>query len=80
MGASYVSTGQREEGVKCLQKSQEILRQLAARLELAWANGVFALFDMPLIYRDTEEQTFQESLSIYQENGLRWGVAFTLSW
>jgi len=80
LGASYVSTGQREEGVKCLQKSQEILRQLDARLELAWANGVVAIFDMPLIYRDTEEQAFQESLSIYQENGLRWGVAFTLSW
>jgi len=80
LGASYVSAGQRKAGTKCLQKSQEILRQLDAQLELAWANGAVALFDEPFTFRDSEEQAFQESLLTYQENGLRWGIAFTLSW
>jgi tetratricopeptide (TPR) repeat protein len=76
LGVFSVRTGQLEGGTQFIRKSQAILRQLDARWELAWANNFLGLFGELMDYGE-REQYFQESLAIYEQMGLTWGIAGT---
>ncbi len=74
LGAFSERTGQSEEGTHFIRKGRAILRKLDARLELAWTNVALGHFGKPMDYTEAV-QYFQESLAIYEEMDLAWGIA-----
>ena len=76
LGASSVRTGKSEEGTQIIRKSQAILRQLDAPLELAWANAFLYGYGLSVDFEEAE-QCFQENNTIYKEESFLWGLAFT---
>jgi predicted ATPase len=80
LGIISMRTGQHEKGIQCLQESHAILHHLNARFELAWACAYRGTFDNSISYNEAIE-LFQQSLEIFENLGLKWGVALSrMTW